>query len=159
MALAAAHGPAALLPPAWRLLLAALAAHAVHTHTWNGYMLFVVCAHMRTVLMPRAAACLSVSSTICAPERSPAQRRHTNRWRDSENGQCSGAFAPACCCCCMLAHCRLLLLLLLLLLLDAAAETTAAAVTRPQPRSCNTGTHRQSLRAATPWLPPPARTR
>lgn len=41
----------------------------------------MVCAHMRTVLMPRAAACLSVSSTICAPERSPA---HTHAQTDRQ---------------------------------------------------------------------------
>lgn len=35
-------------------------------------MLLVVCAHIRTVLIPREAAALRVSSTIWAPERSPA---------------------------------------------------------------------------------------
>jgi hypothetical protein len=35
-------------------------------------MLVVVCAHMRTLLIPCAAAALKVSSTIRAPERSPA---------------------------------------------------------------------------------------
>eukprot|EP00879_Flechtneria_rotunda_P032167 GHRR01035333.1.p1 GENE.GHRR01035333.1~~GHRR01035333.1.p1 ORF type:complete len:109 (-),score=10.09 GHRR01035333.1:25-351(-) len=39
--------------------------------TWKGYKDVVVWPHIRTVLMPRAAAARRVSSTICAPDLSP----------------------------------------------------------------------------------------